>query len=284
MIEYIILAVLQGLVEFLPISSSGQTMIFAINVYGISPEEAFSLAIFLHLGTLFAVIVRYRRDFIKIGKACLPNKFRVDDIDRKKRNWLIIATIATAITALPLYFIFKFLIIHGFTAFEGDIITLIIAGLLLVTGIILLKTKKDFGRNTLEDVSESDLQKDSFLSGLIQGVAILPGISRSGITVSAILLEDYEQEDALKLSFLMSVPAVLASIAVDIVFGEGSVFGTLDLFTIIVITAVSFVVGYLTMEVLLKLAQKVEFGYFCIIYGIIAFAIIIPFLFIPMSS
>jgi undecaprenyl-diphosphatase len=280
MIEYIILAIIQGLLEWLPVSSSGQVMIVSMNVFGLTPEKAFSLAIWLHLGTTFAVIFKFRKDFINIFKSFLPNKFTVEKEDENKRNWLIIATIGTAFTALPLYFIFK----EALLPIQGDIITLMIAGLLIATGIILLKTRKDFGNNSIKDASEDDIYKDGFIAGLIQGVAILPGISRSGITTSAILLEDYEQDSALKLCFLMSVPVALASIAVDILFGNGSVIGTLDFITIGVVTIVSFIVGYLTIELLIRLAQKIEFGYFCLLYGIIAFAVIIPFLLVPGSS
>jgi undecaprenyl-diphosphatase len=279
MIEYIIVAILQGLLEWLPISSSGQVMIVAINFLGISPEEAFSLAIWLHLGTAFAVLLRFRDDFINIFKACIPSLFgEADEIAKKKRNWLIYATIATAITALPLYFLFKVVLIGIFTAFQGDIITLIISGFLIITGIVLLLSKRLTGKRDLKGSKTKEIKKDSIFSGLAQGISILPGISRSGITISAIIGKNYDQNTALRVSFLMSVPAVFASILVDIIFGEGSVFGILDPFTIIIVTIVSFVVGYLTLEVLLKLANKVNFGYFCIIYGIIAYVIILPFL------
>ncbi|MFX1594088.1 MAG: undecaprenyl-diphosphate phosphatase, partial [Promethearchaeota archaeon] len=167
-----------------------------------------------------------------------------------------------------------------FTAFQGDLITLIISGLLIITGVILLKTRKRYGTNTLEKISKEDIPKDSFLAGLIQGVSILPGISRSGVTVSAILSEKYNQDNALKLSFLMSVPVAIASIVVDIIFGEGSVFGSLNIFLIISTTLISFLVGYLTIEVLLRVAQKISFGYFCIIYGVLAYIVILPFMII----
>ena len=279
MIEYIIIAILQGLFEWLPISSSGQVMIFSTTLFNISPEEAFSLAIFLHLGTALAVIFKFRVDFIKIFKSIVPKVNNIDEIDIKKRNWLIYATIGTAITAIPLYFLFKILIITRFTAFQGDIITLIISGLLIVTGLILLKVKKAFGDNVITDISKDQIKKDSFISGLVQGVSILPGISRSGVTVSTIIYEKYNQENALKLSFLMSVPVVFASIGVDIIFG-GSVFGTLDILTIFLITLISFIVGYFSIEILLKIANKIEFGYFCVLYGIITYAIVLPVLII----
>ena len=123
-------------------------------------------------------------------------------------------------------------------------------------------------------------RKDSSIAGLIQGIAILPGISRSGFTVSSILFEKYNQDQSLNLSFLMSAPVVIASIGVDVLFGEGSVFGTLDIMTLLVTTAISFVIGYFTMGGLLKIAQKINFSYFCIFYGITAFIFIIPVLII----
>ncbi len=277
MIEYIIIAILQGLFEWLPISSSGQVMIIAVNFFGIPPEEAYSLSIWLHLGTMFAVLLKFKKDYIKIVKSFLPMKFSVEETDIKKRNWLIVGTIGTAITALPLYFIFKFIIVGEFMAIHGDLLTLIIAGMLIITGLILLLIKKKFGVKTIESIEKQNVIKDSFLIGLTQGVAVLPGISRSAITVSTTLIENYEQDSALRLSFLMSVPVVIASIAVDIIFGEGSVFRILDPITIIIITFFSFIVGYASIEILLKIAKKIQFGYFCLLYGIIAYAIILPF-------
>ena len=277
-LNYFSLAVLQGFTEWLPISSSGQVMIVSISVFGILPEQAFSLGIWMHLGTTIAVLIKFRKDYIQIIKSILPRKFEVNESDIKKRNWLIYATIGTAITAIPLYFLFKFVIIEGFDATQGDLLTLMISGFLIVTGIVLLTFRRNFGKKTINTVSDRELVKDSSISGLIQGIAILPGISRSGFTVSTILFEKYNQDQSLKLSFLMSVPVALASIGIDIIFGEGSVFGTIDLFTILIITIVSFIVGYLSMELLLKIAQKINFSYFCILYGVISFTIILPFM------
>ncbi|MFO7796455.1 MAG: undecaprenyl-diphosphate phosphatase [Promethearchaeati archaeon] len=279
MIEYIIIAILQGLFEWLPISSSGQVMIISINLFGISSNEAFSLAIWLHLGTMFAVILRYRNNYYKIFRSLIPHKNREIESDTIiERNWVILATIGTALTALPLYFIFKIVLENYFNSTQGDILTLIIAGLLIVIGIIILIAKKQTGKKELYKLSEDFFHSESLITGLAQGISILPGVSRSGITVSSLLFQKYNQDEALKLSFLISVPAVLGSIGADILFGSGSVFGTLDIFTILISTIVSFIVGYLTIEILLGLAKKINFGYFCIGYGLIAFLIILPFL------
>jgi undecaprenyl-diphosphatase len=278
-IEYIIIAILQGLFEWLPISSSGQVMIVSINFFGISPSEAYSLAIWLHLGTSLAVLIKFRGDFGSIFKSLFPNTFDVENSYKVKRNWLILATLGTAITGIPLYLLFKLFMENYYIAAHGDLITLIICALLIITGIILL-IKNESGTKQIQNIEPSFFQNDSILAGLTQGISILPGISRSGITISTILLENYVQEDALKLSFLISVPAVFGSIAADIIFGEGSIFASLNPLIIIIVTLISFGIGYLLMEFLLKVANRISFGYFCICYGIISFIIIIPFLII----
>ncbi|TFG05745.1 MAG: undecaprenyl-diphosphate phosphatase [Promethearchaeota archaeon] len=274
MFEYYLLAILQGLFEWLPISSEGQTMVIAINGFGISEANALSLAIFLHLGTTLAVIVKFRKEIIRIIRAAYPNPPPdVTETDTKMRNWVIFGTIGTAVTAIPLYFLIK----ESFTAFQGDLVTLFIAGFLLLTGVLLLLSRNKFGNNTLADVPQGRLTTHSVITGIIQGTAILPGISRSGITVSANLFENYEQNTALRLSFLMSIPVSLAAIALDFLT-EGSVFTFLDPLTVIILTAISFAIGYLTIAALLRLARKIQFGYFCIVYAVITFAVILPFL------
>jgi undecaprenyl-diphosphatase len=277
-IEYIIIALLQGLFEWLPISSSGQVMIISINFFGISPDEAYSLAIWLHLGTSMAVLLKFRRDFIGIFKSIFSrNDEIIENSAITKRNWLIIGTLGTAITALPIYLLFNTILKTQYTAAHGDLITLIICGLLIITGIILILKKNKMGIKQIKEIEPYFFQKDSFFVGLMQGFSVLPGISRSGVTLSTILFENYRQEDALKLSFLISVPAVFGSIGADIILGGGSVFSSLNIFIILTVTIVSFIIGYLSMEILLKVAKKISFGYFCIAYGLISFLIILPF-------
>lgn len=278
MIDIIIIAILQGLFEWLPISSSGQVMIVSINFFGLTPSRSFSLAIWLHLGTALAVLIKYRNDYYKMIVSFFTDKHDTIESDKKKRNWIIIATIGTAITAIPLYFIFKILVV-GYLPIHGDMITLIIAGLLIITGILLLKQNMKRGSKSIELIDKDVLNKDSFISGLFQGASILPGISRSGITVSTLLFKDYEKDNALKISFLMSVPVVFASIGLDLITGN---FIMLDLVTIILATVISFGVGYISMEFLLRISKKIQFGYFCLFYGIISISIILPFLVISL--
>ncbi|MFO8019742.1 MAG: undecaprenyl-diphosphate phosphatase [Promethearchaeia archaeon] len=278
MIEYIIIAILQGLIESLPISSSGQVMIISMEFFDIPPQDAFSLAIFLHLGTIIAILLKFYQEFLNMIKSFIPQKFDVEEIDIKNRNWLIFAAIGTAVVAVPVYFLFKVHVIEEFTALSGDLITLIISGLLIITGIILLNIKKKYGIKQIGSMEQNEITKDSFLAGLFQGFSVLSGISRSGITVSSILLNDYKEDNALKLSFLMSVPAVLGSIGIEILFNEQSIVGSLDIFLLLSLTLISAIFGYISIDLLLKLAKKMKFTYFCIIYGMFPFAVIVPFM------
>ncbi|TFF97123.1 MAG: undecaprenyl-diphosphate phosphatase [Promethearchaeota archaeon] len=280
MIEFIIIAIIQGVLEWLPISSSGQVMIVSINVFGISPANAYSLAIWLHLGTSLSVLLKFRTDFIEMVKSIFSQSSEINDLPIIKRNWLIIATIGTAVTGIPIYLLFKLFLEDFYAAVHGDIITLIISSFLILTGIILLLRRKVSGKKEIVELNKKSVRKDSFIAGMAQGFTVLPGISRSGITISTVLMEQYTQENALTLSFLISVPAAFGSIFVDLIFGQWSILGTLDLLTIIVVTLISFIVGYATIDFFLKLARKIEFGYFCIAYGIISYLIIIPFLFL----
>ncbi|MFX1502411.1 MAG: undecaprenyl-diphosphate phosphatase [Promethearchaeota archaeon] len=284
MLDIIILAILQGLFEWFPISSSGQVFNVSLNLFGLNPQESYSLAIWLHLGTALVVLIKFRKEYIKMITSFFPNTFEFVSLDKKKRNWVIIATIGTAITAIPLYFLFEVLI-TGYLAIHGDLITLIIGGLLIITGVILLKQGKSSGEKSIEKIGNEVLNKDSFISGLMQGISILPGISRSGITISTLLYKNYEKDNALKLSFLMSVPVVFGSIGLKTITGIISEELTiLDPLTILIATIISFCVGYLSIEFLLRIAKKIQFGYFCIIYGIISFAVIVPFILIGILA
>ncbi len=118
MIEYIIIALIQGIFEWLPISSSGQVIIVSTKFFGISPENAFSLAIWLHLGTTIAVLLKFRGDYLRIIKAIIQKGSNVEESDIKKRNWIIFATIGTRITALPLYFIYQTYIFRCFYSYS----------------------------------------------------------------------------------------------------------------------------------------------------------------------
>ncbi len=245
--QAVLLGILQGIIEWLPISSEGQTMVTMIALYGITPAAALSCSIFLHLGTMTAVLVKFRREFLGVLKA----------LDSNLARTIIIATLCTGITGLPLYLLMK----DTFTS--GTQVTLLIGLLLVGTGLILRA-----GRSGIKDVEEITT-RDMVILGLVQGFSILPGISRSGLTTSVLLLRNVRQDVALMISFMISVPAVLGAVVID------HSAAALPVEIIATMLLAAFVTGYLSMEVLIRVAKTLDFSKFCIALGLLTVVLVI---------
>lgn len=244
----------QGVTEWLPISSSGQSMLAFINLFKLSPEAAFSLALFLHLGTLLAVLVKMRSD-VKGIVLRLPD-FREDRLVQ----FILVSTFFTGVVGVPVYFLLK----EGFSGWQGDLVTALIGSFLILTGLLLYSSKGVMGRKVVSGLTFLDM----ILVGVAQGFSILPGISRSGVTVAVLLFRDIRQEDALRLSFLMSVPAVIGAVFIELLEGAPS----FDSSVFLGITA-AFISGYMTIDVFLRFASKARFDVFCIVFGLIAVSV-----------
>ncbi|TXT54773.1 MAG: conserved membrane protein of unknown function [Candidatus Thorarchaeota archaeon] len=255
----IIVALIQGLVEWLPISSEGQAVLYVYNFATIPMESMLTLVVWLHLGTTLAVIVRYPRTILNI----------ISIQDRKLVRSLLIATCGTAMTAIPLYIFLK----ETLTIFHGEIINIFVGGLLFVTALFLYLPTRHSEEEVIDQVEEPE-DRQSLLAGLAQGFAVLPGLSRSGITISALLMQKIEKEEAMTFSFLMSVPAVLGIFVLDVIIGEAPL--PVPIGDLVVIEIIVFVVGLASMEVLLRLAKKVSFWKLCIVLGTVAIIFGIP--------
>ena len=191
---------------------------------------------------MLAVIVKFREDFARI----LGLK------DTALTKLLFVTTIFTGITAIPLFYLI--------TSFRsGFEITMLIGFMLIVTGLVLRLPKGGY-----REFKSMSITEMAFL-GFFQGFAILPGISRSGTTISFLLLRKINKEDSLKISFLISVPAVLGALILDLLSNSNNVRVELGLITV----AITFFVGYLTMDLLLRFAKIVEFSKFCVILGLL---------------
>ena len=233
--QAVILGLLQGFTEWLPVSSSAQVTL-AGSLTEMTSQEAFSFGVFLHLGTLFAVVIRFRDPALYFTKG------------------IGAATVLTGIVGIPLYVLITY---------SGEAIAAVIGVALIVTGIVLWYSKSTFGTKDRERFRV----KDGSVAGAFQGFSILPGISRSGITVAALLFRGYSQEDALKISFLMSVPAIVGGVILELV--THSELFVVQIQHLLVGIFFAFLSGYAVMGALLRLAPRVRFEYFCILFGII---------------
>ncbi len=256
MIEQLILGAIQGITEWLPVSSEAVLVLIHENILGGgSLETILKGALLLHFGTLLAALVYFWNDIKRLCHT-LFHAHESSSHDRKVLRFLIISTLISG--GMGIIFLGLIDMIEPALASSGVAVTLVIGILLIITGVLQLSAEKTQSKRT--EVTTSD----SVLLGIIQGFAVLPGFSRSGLTVSTLLLRGYDKATSLQLSFLMSIPIVLAgNIVLNI---NGALITTASVLGLVA----SFVFGLLTIKGLMKLAEKVNFGYFVIIFGVLA--------------
>jgi len=241
MVKYIFLGIIQGITEFLPVSSSGHLVIMQ-RLLGMTKDQV-AVSVILHLGTAFALVVFFFKDLLK-----LLNNFRLLLL-------LFVATVITAVIGLLGKIFFESLFAS----------TVPVALALIVTGLILIRTKMFMnGRNT------GITFKDAAILGLMQSIAIIPGISRSGITISTLLSRGKDIENSFRFSFLAAIPVIFGAAIVEaknIDFAMRAEIGNLLAGFI-----ASFLFGVASINILkivLKKAKLYYFGYYCIIAAII---------------
>jgi undecaprenyl-diphosphatase len=226
-----------------------------ILIMGMRPEEVLSITVYLHLGTSLAALLYFRGEISDIFKREKPE-------DKKLFTYLFVTTIFTGVIGFPLF------LYAQTTAQLGERIIAFTGGALIITGII----QKSSERFNLVRASDNPSIFEGVIMGIVQGLSAIPGISRSGVTTSALLFKGHRGEEALKLSFLMSVPATLAAVVgLSLIEGVNS-------FNVSLLMAIlaSFITGYLTIGILLRIAKLVEFWKFCIILGVTAILGFLP--------
>lgn len=266
-IQSILMGIVQGLSEFLPISSSAH-LVFTSNFYKVfkgieiaqeTNQEVF-FDIMLHLGTLIAVLIFFRKEIFEILKALYVG-FKTKDYsarDFKIGIYIMLGTIITVLIAFPLNEI------AGGLVFKPAIVGL----LLIFTGALLLFSEK------VKNIKSSEISlKTSILIAIAQGLAALPGFSRSGLTIATGLLSGVDRTTAARYSFLLSIPIILgASMVYPLVKLDFAEVAGYNWTSIIVGTIVSGIVGYVCIKYFLKFVSKFSlafFGYYCLIMGVV---------------
>ncbi|UQZ89513.1 hypothetical protein C4J81_09980 [Deltaproteobacteria bacterium Smac51] len=251
----IILGLVQGLGEFLPISSSGH-LVLAQAVFGLEePEVAFDLV--LHLGTLTAVFFFYRDTLMTLiselrylpGALISPARMRELFTGRPDFRFgllVLIGTIPTGLIGLILKDFFK---AHFFSVTSVGVA-------LLITGVLLRLVGR---RGRIGREAKDMTIVDALIIGLVQGVAIVPGFSRSGFTICAALFAGLSRETAAKYSFILSIPAIVGAAILEIGDDMATRFGSVDFLAGFVTAAVC---GYLALSLLVRLLKQDNFGVF----------------------
>ena len=246
-IDIVILGILQGITEFLPVSSSGH-LVLAQYMLGIeSPGN--TLEILFHIGTLFSVFYVFNKDIKSI----------VISLNEKPTQKLVIYIIIATTPAVIIGLIFKSHIVNLFSSIVP------VGYALLLTGAILT-----FSIN-FKNKNKSLSYLYSLLIGLAQAIAIIPGISRSGTTISISMLLGIPPKEAARFSFLLSIPVIIGAGLLG--FLELESYGLLTPKFIITGILTSFIVGTLSLKTLLKILEVGRFyffGIYCVIAGIVA--------------
>ncbi len=267
LVEAIICGLIQGLAEFLPISSSGHLAIAHSFFHMGTPEGNLTFDLLLHLGTLIVVFAFYYQDifplipsfFTMLGKI-LRGKFRLSSWSKNER-YVLFLIVATVPMAAALLFRERVELLSAYPKVVG--------GILILNGFVLMLA--DFMAKQAKARALSPLR--AFGVGLFQLIAVVPGLSRSGSTISGGLFFGLEREDAVKFSFIMSVPAILGANVLNIPDVLSTPVASGDLGYYLIGMAVAMVSGFCAMKWLLYISRRSKFGffaYYCIAVGLLS--------------
>ncbi|MBQ9795596.1 MAG: undecaprenyl-diphosphate phosphatase [Clostridia bacterium] len=245
-IKYILIGFVQGITEFLPVSSSGHIVLFG-SLFEL--DNLLLISVVAHIGTLFAVLYCYRKRIVELIKHPKnPTNLK-----------LIIATIPTVIIVL----LFNNFLEDNFSTSS------LVWGFLISAILLLIADLKKEGNKPIN-------KKSALYMGISQGLALLPGISRSGITLTCGLLIGANKKEALDFSFLMSIPIILASAVYESIKLFSSQL-TINWLGIFIVMFSSFIFGILSIKIMLKVVNKNKLYYFSI-YLIVLSLVILLFL------
>jgi len=254
-VEAIVLGIVQGLTEFLPVSSSGHieivNFLFGNDATG---EENLTMTIILHAATAISTLLVFRKDILNILKGVFSSTW---NDDKKFAVAIIISMIPAAIVGL----------------FFADIVEQFFTQNLLLVGIMLLITAALlYLADRAKDTTKSVGFKHAVIIGIAQAVATLPGLSRSGSTIATSVLLGVDRSKAARFSFLMVVPLILGKMAKDAIDGDFSS-QKLNALPLIVGFVAALMTGYVACTWMINLVKKSQLTYFsvyCVIVGLIA--------------
>ena len=267
-LKAIFIAIVQGITEFLPISSSGHIFLLK-NILNLEIDATFDVVI--HMGTLMAVIAIYRIEIKELltglFKKSIDSKFFGNNFARKDviKIWLlfIIATIPAGIVGI---FLEKHLDLEPSS--KQNWMFLVLACCFILTGVLLFSTYFIGKKSSSSPAATKKIKEMSFFNaviiGLFQSFAILPGISRSGTTITAALYTKLNSKDAARFSFLLSIPLITAAFLLK-VFKLIQTPKAADIQFIAILSIgmiVSFIVGYISLKLLINMIQKGKFWLF----------------------
>ncbi len=273
LLQAIIMGIIQGLTEFLPVSSSGHLALFKI-LFGIETETGILYDVLLHVGTLSAICLVYYKDIWKlIVEGCcivrdafvnvvifFRNKIKKETESYRRvicngyRKFVMLVIVSTIPTGVIGFFG------RDAVALASEI--LIVPGIcLIITAILLFIADRIKDGNKLP---KSVTYINAFTVGIAQGIATLPGLSRSGTTITACLLCGYQRNFAVKYSFIMSIPAILGALVLELADIDTISVAPAEIAYYVIGMLIAAVVGYICIKTMLVIVRKKKFTIFAI--------------------
>jgi len=257
-----LLGLLQGLTEFLPVSSSGH-LVVAQSLIPNFKQPGVLFDALLHMGTLLAVVVFYKKEFALILSSILPGGSPRGNRKRKEGRRLLYLIVVGSIPTAIIGFLFKTQVEEMFLRPKlVGVMLLITGGVLALSDWVEAKGKGLAGMKAWKAV----------VIGIFQGISVIPGISRSGLTIASGIMLGLRRDFAMEYSFILAVPAVFGAVVLEAVSQLPSVISDVDLVAYILGMGIAGLVGYLTIGWLFRLLQMkrlVYFGIYCFIIGML---------------
>lgn len=269
--EAIVQAVVQGFTEFLPVSSSGHLSLVQ-HFFGLNGEGAVTFSVVLHLGTLVAVFIAFRKtvgmlvvEFFRMLKDLFTGRFHWKNMNPQRR---MIMMMIISILPLFLFYIFK-----DFFAGLGEDPDIVVEGVgfLYTSALLLLSGHVRKGKKTPQTTTVTD----AVTVGVFQGIALVPGVSRSGSTICSALMRGFQKQYAVDYSFVLGIPVILAGALVELkdAAETGAAFQWGPMSVGFVVSAIT---GFLAISLIKKLVMSDKFkyfGYYTLVLGIVVIAI-----------
>lgn len=253
----VIVGVVQGIAEWLPISSKTQVLLVSNALFALPLAVAYAFGLFMEIGSVGSALIYFRKDILSL--------FR----NRKLLAYLAIVTVVTALIGAPIYFMVE-RVLQG--SYNVGIPMLILGVVLISNGFYIRRSRSNQKIVNLENMT----LKHYILVGIAQGIAALPGVSRSGMTTSTMLLMGVKPDVAFRLSFLAYIPAAIGAFMITVLFSREEVksaVATIDSTGIMIAIVSSAITGLLVISYLLKLAKSNKIYLVNFVLGAIALAI-----------
>ena len=250
----IVIGVVQGVSEWLPISSKTQVLLVSSLLLNISAAVAYAFGLFMEIGSIGSALTYFRRDVARV--------FR----DKNLLKYLVVVTVVTGLVGVPLFLVSEKLLANSYNIGYP---MLVLGVVLILDGIYIMFTREKKRPRTFKEMS----LRDMIIIGIAQGIAALPGVSRSGMTVSTMLLLGYNPEDAFRYSYLAYIPAALGAFGVTLLLSRHNieaVASQLSVSGVLIAVLAAFLTGLLVIGFLMKIAKMTKIYVVNFVLGAIA--------------